>query len=90
MSSNKVYDIFLERYPKIDLHGYDRDSARMATNDFIDENIVLGNDTIVIIHGIGQGIVKNEVHNVLKSNKKVKEYKTDNFNSGCTIVKLNI
>lgn len=90
MSSNKVYDIFLERYPKIDLHGYDRDSARMATNDFIDENIVLGNDTIVIIHGIGQGIVKNEVHNVLKSNKKVKEYKTDNFNPGCTIVRLNL
>jgi DNA-nicking Smr family endonuclease len=34
--SEKVYDIFLERYPKIDLHGYDRDSARMVTNDFID------------------------------------------------------
>lgn len=90
MSSGRVYDIFLERYPKIDLHGYDRDSARMVTNDFIDENIILGNDTIVIIHGIGQGIVKQEVHNVLKNNKKVKEYKTDNFNSGCTIVKLDI
>lgn len=90
MSSGKVYDIFLERYPKIDLHGYDRDSARMVTNDFINENIILGNDTIVIIHGIGQGIVKQEVHNVLKNNKKVKEYKTDNFNSGCTIVKLDI
>ena len=86
--SNKVYDIFLERYPKIDLHGYDRDSARMATNDFIDENIFLGNDTIIIIHGIGSGIVKEEVHNTLKVNKKVIEYKTDNFNSGCTIVKL--
>lgn len=90
MSSCKVYDIFLERYPKIDLHGYDRDSARMVTNDFINENIILGNDTIVIIHGIGQGIVKQEVHNALKNNKKVKEYKTDNFNSGCTIVKLDI
>ena len=68
MRSGKVYDIFLERYPKIDLHGYDRDSARMVTNDFINENIILGNDTIVIIHGIGQGIVKQEVHNVLKNN----------------------
>ena len=87
---NKVYDIFLERYPKIDLHGYDRDSARMATNDFINENIILGNDTIIIIHGIGSGIVKSEVHNLLKSNKFVLEYKTDNFNSGLTIVKLKI
>ena len=86
----EVYDIFLERYPKIDLHGYDRDSARVAVNDFIDENIILGNDTIVIIHGIGMGIVKNEVHEVLRHHKKVIEYKMDNFNSGCTIVKLDV
>ena len=83
-------DIFLERYPKIDLHGYDRDSARMATNDFVDENYALGNETIVIIHGIGTGILKNEVHETLKNNKKVMEYKLDNFNSGCTVVKLSV
>ena len=86
----EVYDIFLERYPRIDLHGYDRDSARVATEDFVKENIILGNETIVIIHGIGSGIVKNQVHEVLKNNKDVLEYKTDNFNSGCTIVKLKI
>ena len=83
-------DIFLERYPSIDLHGYDRDSARMMVNDFIDENIILGNEMIVIIHGIGSGIVKREVHDTLRVNKDVLEYKTDNFNSGCTVVKLKI
>lgn len=83
-------DIFLERYPKVDLHGYDRDSARMVTNDFVDENYALGNDVIVIIHGIGTGILKNEVHETLRNNKKVLEYKLDNFNSGCTVVKLNV
>ena len=88
--SGKVYDIFLERYPKIDLHGYDRDSARMVANDFIEENIFLGNDTIVFIHGIGMGIVKKEIYELFKHHKKVIEYKTDNFNSGCTIVKLDI
>ena len=87
---SNIYDIFLERYPKIDLHGYDRDSARMATVDFILENIALGNDTVVIIHGIGTGALREEVHNVLKNNKMVNEYKLDNFNSGCTVVKLNI
>ena len=76
--------------PTLDLHGYDRDSARVATADFIDENIALGNDTIVIIHGIGEGIVKNEVYELLKHNKNVLEYKTDNFNSGLTVVKLKI
>lgn len=84
------YDIFLERYPQIDLHGYDRDSARVATTDFILENIILGNDTVVIIHGIGTGTIKKEVHETLAKHKKVIEYKTDNFNSGCTIVKLDI
>ena len=90
MEEVKAYNIFLERYPKIDLHGCDRDSARMITNDFINENIMLGNDTIIIIHGIGTGIVKREVYDTLKSNKNVLEYKTDNFNSGLTIVKLKI
>ena len=86
----QVYDIFLDRYPKIDLHGYDRDSARMMTNEFVADNVMLGNEMIVIIHGIGTGIVKREVHEALKVNKYVSEYKTDNFNSGCTIVKLKL
>ena len=36
-------DIFLNRYPHIDLHGLDRDSARMVTNDFVLENVILKN-----------------------------------------------
>ena len=83
-------DIFLNRYPSVDLHGYDRDSARMITNDFVMENVILKNEFIVIIHGIGTGIVKKEVHEALRVNKNVLEYKTDNFNSGCTVVKLKI
>lgn len=83
-------DIFLSRYPHIDLHGLDRDSARMVTNDFVLENVFLKNEMIVIIHGIGSGIVKRAVHEALRVNKNVLEYKTDNFNSGCTVVKLKI
>lgn len=83
-------DIFLERYPQIDLHGVDRDTARMLTNDFVLENIMLKNDIIVIVHGKGTGIVKQACHEALKYNKNVVEYKTDNFNDGCTVVKLKI
>ena len=85
-----MQDIFLDRYPQVDLHGLDRDSARMVTNDFVDENVFLGNEYIVIIHGIGSGILKKEVHEALKNNRKVIEYKTDNFNAGATVVKLKI
>jgi len=83
-----VNDIFLERLPKIDLHGYDRESARVAVNDFIDESLVLGNFEVVIIHGIGSGIVKNMVQDTLKRNKKVLSYHIDGMNNGCTIVNL--
>ncbi|MBQ2872991.1 MAG: Smr/MutS family protein [Bacilli bacterium] len=83
-------DIFLNRYPTIDLHGFDRESARVATDDFVSENLILKNEIIVIIHGIGSGIVKASVHESLRVNKNVIEYKTDNFNSGCTIIKLKI
>lgn len=83
-------DIFLGRYPHIDLHGLDRESARMVTNDFVLENVFMKNEMIVIIHGIGTGIVKNAVHEALRVNKNVLEYKIDNFNSGCTVVRLKI
>lgn len=83
-------DIFLKRYPKIDLHGDDRDTARVRVEDFILENVMLKNEMILIIHGIGQGIVKHEVHEALRVNKLVIDYKTDNFNPGCTVVRLKI
>lgn len=82
------YDIFIKNYPHIDLHGYDRESARVATNDFILENLILGNRKVVIIHGIGSGIVKQSVHKALSLNKNVLDYKTDNFNPGITIINL--
>lgn len=81
-------DIFLRKLPSIDLHGYDKESARVATNDFIDDNLILRNSKLLIIHGKGTGLVKKEVHNVLKKRKEVFDYYTYNNNDGCTIVHL--
>ena len=83
-----VNDIFIERLPKIDLHGCDRDSARVFVNDFIDEAVMMGYDEVVIIHGIGSGIVKDAVHDTLKKHKKVLSYYLNGFNLGCTICKI--
>ena len=83
-------DIFLKNLPTIDLHGYDMETARVSTNDFIDDNLILKNKTILIIHGKGTGIVKNAVHDTLSKRKEVKKYHTDNLNDGCTIIELNI
>ena len=83
-----VHDIFLDNLPKIDLHGFDKESARVITNDFIDEAMSLSYNKILIIHGIGSGILKEKVHETLSKNKNVKSYKLDNINIGCTIVEL--
>ena len=83
-----IYDVFYNNLPYIDLHGYDRESARVKTEDFIIENILLKNKKILIIHGIGQGIVKESVYRVLKRNKSVVSYKIDIYNPGCTIVEI--
>ena len=83
-------DIFLKNLPSIDLHGYDRETARVATEDFVDENIKLKNNKILIIHGRGLGIVRDSVHSVLSRRKEVTKYHTDNLNYGCTIVYLSV
>lgn len=85
-----VNDIFLDRLPKIDLHGYDRDSARVMVNDFVEEAFMMGYSDIVIIHGIGSGILRNTVKEVLEQNKKVLSYHIDGRNNGCTVVKIKV
>ena len=82
--------MFYNNNPQLDLHGETRDSARILVNEFIEDNYKLKHDKLLIIHGIGSGILKKEVHEVLKKNKKVKRYKLDNFNSGCTIVEIDV
>jgi len=84
----KTNDIFLDMLPSIDLHGYDRDTARVAVNDFILESKILNKKEILIIHGLGTGIVKESVHQTLSQNKYVLDYKLASNNLGCTIVKI--
>lgn len=82
--------IFTESLPKIDLHGLDRDTARVFVNDFIKENLKLKNEIFIVVHGIGNGILKQEVHKTLSKSKFVQEFKTLYNNNGSTIVKINI
>ena len=84
-----IDDIFIDRLPKIDLHGYDRDSARVMVNDFIDEAIMMKYSDVVIIHGIGSGIVKKAVHRTLFLRSDIISYHVVPNNIGCTVVKIN-
>ena len=77
-----------ENYPKLDLHGLDRDYARILINDFVSDNYKMKKDVIIIIHGNGTGILKKTTQEALKNNKLISNFKIDNFNAGQTIVTL--
>ena len=80
--------IFIDNLPKLDLHGYDRETARVAINDFINDNYKIKNEFVNIIHGVGSGIIKTTTHETLRKNKKVIDFKTYYYNNGCTIVQI--
>ena len=74
--------------PIIDLHGLDRDYARILINEFVSDNYKMKKDKIIIVHGNGTGILKKTTQETLRINKLVEEYKIDNFNTGMTVVTL--
>ena len=82
--------IYIDNLPSIDLHGLDRDYARIKVLEFIKDNKAMKNDIFCIVHGIGSGVIKNEVHNTLKKTSDVIDFKLFYNNSGCTIVKIKI
>lgn len=88
MELNEV--IYIDSLPTIDLHGLDRDTARVKVLEFISDNLKMKNEIICIVHGRGTGVVKEEVHNTLKKNKNVLDYKLFYNNIGCTIAKIDL
>ncbi len=81
-------DPFLYNLPELDLHGCDRTSACALIKMFIDENVRINEKKIVIVHGRGSGILRKATHDYLKHDKRVVDYKTNNYNDGETIVTL--
>lgn len=86
MSLNSI--IFYDRFPKLDLHGYDTQTAVVAINDFIRDNQKMRNEVIVIVHGNGSGILRKVTDLTLKKNRNVLEYKGIIGNTGCTVVRI--
>lgn len=82
--------MFIDNLKSLDLHGYDRETARMLIIDFIKENKKLKNEFVVIIHGIGSGIIRNITKETLTKNKDVLKFKIFPYNVGCTVVQINL
>lgn len=79
---------FLNILPSIDVHGFTRETVYVPVSDFINDNIKLRNKKIVIIHGIGYGILRDEINRLFKRDKRVKKLYLSSDNAGCTIIEL--
>ena len=83
-------DVLTSKSPRIDVHGETYDSVSLILSQFVDDNYKLGNKFIAIVHGKGEGVLKNRIHELLKGNKKVEDYYLNNWNIGETIIVLKI
>ena len=82
--------VFIDSLPKLDLHGFDRNSARVAIDDFIRDSKKMGNELVNIVHGIGSGIIREVCISTLSHSKDVVDFKSPYTNRGCLIVQIKI
>ncbi len=84
----KRIDPFLYNTPSIDIHGYDRYGGIAIVKNFIDTESRIGTKKLIVVHGKGEGILREATHEYLKRDKRVLEYKINIFNDGETIIIL--
>lgn len=83
-------DLFTAMYPTLDLHGETRFTMIHPLEVFINDNIRLQKEYIVIVHGRSGGVLKEEVHKYLKKDRRVVNFYVGFYNPGCTVVKLKL
>jgi DNA mismatch repair protein MutS2 len=77
--------------PEINLIGKNLDEASDLMSKYIDDAFLAGLKTVHIIHGRGEGILRNGLRADLKKNKHVKSFQSAPYSEGgegCTIVEL--
>ena len=84
----KRIDPFLYNAPSIDINGYDRYGGIAIVKNFIDNEYRIGTKKLIVVHGKGEGILREATHEYLKRDKRVLEYKLNIFNDGETIIIL--
>ncbi|GAB0173496.1 Recombination and DNA strand exchange inhibitor protein MutS [Helicobacter trogontum] len=59
---------------RLDLHGYTREEAQMLLEDFINQAIMAKFSEVLIVHGMGNGILKRMVESFLDSCNYIRGY----------------
>ncbi|MBQ3291351.1 MAG: endonuclease MutS2 [Mogibacterium sp.] len=76
---------------EINLIGKNLDEAIDLMNKYIDDAFLAGLKTVHVIHGRGEGILRNGLRDEMKRNKHIKSFKSAPYSEGgdgCTVVEL--
>ena len=76
----------------IDIRGYRTDEAIEAVQDLVDEAVMIGIGRVRILHGKGNGILRQEIRSFLKTVPFVKSFADEHIEfggSGITIVEVD-
>ena len=79
--------------PQIDLRGVRTEEAIRRVTEFIDEAIVVEIDTLHILHGKGDGILRQMIREYLNTVDIVKSFRDEHIDqggSGITVVELDL
>lgn len=76
---------------ELHLRGLTAEEATAELDKFIDDAVISGLNNVVVVHGKGTGVLRNAVHNYLKSSRVVKSFRLGKYGEGedgVTIVEL--
>jgi DNA mismatch repair protein MutS2 len=76
----------------IDVRGYRADEALEYVQDLLDEAAMIGIGRVRILHGKGNGILRQEIRNYLKSMPFVKSFADEHVEfggAGITVVEMD-
>ena len=82
-------DPFINILPSLDIHGYTSDMMFVPVDEFISDNLRMGNHKIVVIHGLGMKVLSSELRRLFKKDKRVIKMYHYGSNLGMTIMELN-
>ena len=76
---------------ELDIRGYETLEAESVVENYLDAAVMAKLETVTIIHGKGTGALRKAVHDILRRNKAVKDYRLGVYGegeSGVTVVTL--